>query len=162
MRGIRASWYPPLPEGTHPVQLMLMDFPKGEGDGRLICEARAVAARIRKMLADGYLVTDQGALRPCRGGDFVILLRSSRDVDQIYAAALREQGVDAVLSAAEGYFSSREVSRLSSFSPMIASAMAVLISGVSGTMPVDTSAVSSPSEAMVISSRPPKDPPYRG
>ena len=105
-----ATWYPPLPEGTHPVQLMLMDFPKGEGDGRLICEARAVAARIRKMLADGYLVTDQGALRPCRGGDFVILLRSSRDVDQIYAAALREQGVDAVLSAAEGYFSSREVS----------------------------------------------------
>lgn len=106
-----ASWYPPLPEGEKAVSLMLVDLPREEGeDPRLVAEARAVAAKIREMILSGQKVAENGALRPCRGGDFVILLRSGRDADQIYASALKEQGVDALLGASEGYFGSREVS----------------------------------------------------
>ncbi|MBQ4050899.1 MAG: helicase-exonuclease AddAB subunit AddA [Oscillospiraceae bacterium] len=104
-----ARRYPDLPEGEKAVSLMLLDVEKDE-DVRLVIEARAVAKQIKKMILSGQHVTDGSALRPCRGGDFAILLRSGKGTDQIYAAALKEEGVDALLSASEGYFSSREVS----------------------------------------------------
>ena len=104
-----ASWYPPLPEKERAVSLMLIDVEKDE-DARVLVEARAVAKQIREMIVSGQSVTEKNVLRPCRGGDFVILLRSGKGAEQIYAAALKEQGVDALLGAAEGYFGSREVS----------------------------------------------------
>ncbi len=107
-----ASWYPPLPESSAPaVSLLLVDLPQDDGDEepRVLSEARAAAAKIKEMIQNGEPVTENGSLRPCRGGDFALLMRSGRDTAQIYASALKEEGVDAVLSASEGYFSSREV-----------------------------------------------------
>lgn len=104
-----ARWYPELPEGEQAVSLMLLDVEKDE-ESRILTEAQAIAKQIRQMILSGQSVHENGVLRPCRGGDFVILLRSGKSTDQIYAAALKEQGIDALLSASEGYFSSREVS----------------------------------------------------
>ncbi|MBR6791355.1 MAG: UvrD-helicase domain-containing protein, partial [Oscillospiraceae bacterium] len=105
-----ASRYPELPAGEKAVSLMLLDLEKDGETDRLLAEARAVAVRIREMIASRQSVTEKDILRPCRGGDFVILLRSGKGTDQIYAAALKEQGVDTQLDASEGYFGSREVS----------------------------------------------------
>lgn len=127
-----ASWYPPLPEtdasgtdapgtdasgtgapGTSApaVSLLVVDLPQDDEneEPRVLSEARAAAAKISEMIRNGEPITENGELRPCRGGDFALLMRSGRDTAQIYASALKEAGVDAVLSASEGYFSSREV-----------------------------------------------------
>ena len=103
--------YPDLPDSPPETALQLIHLNKEETDEhRLIVEARETARQIGKMLQERIPVTDNDVLRPCRGGDFVILLRSARDTDAIFAAALKEEGVDAVLGASSGYFTSREVS----------------------------------------------------
>ena len=103
--------YPDVPGLPPETALQLIHVNKEETDEhRLVIEARETARQIGKMLRDGMPVTENGVLRPCRGGDFVILLRSARDTDAIFAAALKEEGVDAVLGASSGYFTSREVS----------------------------------------------------
>ena len=126
-----ADYYPPLPESEAEVTLQLIDgknlspdsseedashAPEGadseEPVSLYLLEARALAARFKKMIDSGEQVYDKetGALRPCRGGDFVILMRSVRGLDSLYAEALREAGIDAQLCTASGYFDSREVS----------------------------------------------------
>lgn len=100
--------YPERPEPC--VQVQLIDLKEsGTEDSRVLAEARQTARRIAAMLRKGHPVTEKGVLRPCRGGDFAILLRSAQGADGIYCEALREEGVDASVTASEGYFTSREV-----------------------------------------------------
>ena len=116
-----AEYYPPLPEEETEITLQLLDgqaLPEEGEDGEegsillYLNEAAALAAEIRRMLDAGEQVYDKetGQMRNCRGGDFVILMRSVRGLDQLYAEAMRKAGVDAQLCTASGYFDSREVS----------------------------------------------------
>ncbi len=119
-----AAYYPPLPAGQATVTLQLIDgaaaaeeeeqteSPDEEPVSVYLLEARALAVEIGRMIAEGESVYDKGnsALRPCRGGDFVILMRSVRGLDTLYAEALHQLGVDAQLCTTSGYFGSREVS----------------------------------------------------
>lgn len=93
------------------LRIQLIDLKEsGTEDSRITAEAKRTARTIASMLREGYQVTENGRLRPCRGGDFAILLRSARGADSIYCDALREEGVDAAMGSSEGYFTSREVS----------------------------------------------------
>lgn len=116
-----ADYYPPLPSGQAAVTLQLVDGAglteqNEDGDDEpvsvYLAEARGLAAEIKRMLDDKESVYDKesGNLRPCKGGDFVILMRSVRGLDTLYAEALRAQGLDAQLCTTSGYFGSREVS----------------------------------------------------
>lgn len=55
-------------------------------------DARAIAARIRQMRQEEFLVRDKEGPRPCDYGDFCILLRGRSDFT-LYEAALREAGI---------------------------------------------------------------------
>ena len=121
-----AEYYPPLPEGECEITLQLIDkkkylVSKDEEDSSededepvsiYLLEAQALAKEIKRMIDAGEKVYDKetNSLRPCRGGDFVILMRSVRSLDSLYAEALKEVGVEAQLCTASGYFDSREVS----------------------------------------------------
>ncbi len=118
-----AEYYPDLPEGEAEISLQLIDgktlsLPEEDTSSDeepislYLLEARGIAAEFKRMIESGEKVYDKesGELRPCRGGDFVILMRSVRGLDTLYADALREQGIDAQLCTASGYFDSREVS----------------------------------------------------
>ena len=104
-----------MPEGETEITLQLLDgetLPEEGEDGEegsvllYLNEATALAQEIRRMLDTGEQVYDKetGQLRNCRGGDFVILMRSVRGLDQLYAEALRKMGVEAQLCTASGYF----------------------------------------------------------
>jgi ATP-dependent helicase/nuclease subunit A len=67
----------------------------GEED-RLEAEAEAIAAEIESLLASGFKVTEGGAERPLEEGDIAILLRSVKDRDSVYAAALAKRGIASV------------------------------------------------------------------
>lgn len=93
------------------LRVQLIDLKEsGTEDSRVTAEAKRTARTVASMLREGYPVTENGRLRPCRGGDFAILLRSARGTDSIYYEALREEGVGASVGSSEGYFTSREVS----------------------------------------------------
>lgn len=64
----------------------VIDGAGAEGD------AAAIAARIREMTAEGFVVRDKTGQRPCRYDDFCILLRGRGDF-AVYEAALRTAGI---------------------------------------------------------------------
>ena len=76
-----------------------------------LLEARFAAARIARLLSEGFPVTDEdtGALRPCRAEDIVILMRSPGPRLRHYARALAEHGIPCATQEDEDFFSSMEV-----------------------------------------------------
>ena len=76
-----------------------------------LLEARFAAARISRLLSEGYPVTDEdtGELRPCRAEDIVILMRSPGPRLRHYTRALAEHGVPCATEEDEDFFSSMEV-----------------------------------------------------
>ena len=80
---------------------------------RLTAEARFVAARIRRLLDEGWPVTEaDGSLRPCRPEDIVILMRSPGSRTAAYAQALTEQNIPCAFEESGDFFSTMEVSTL--------------------------------------------------
>ena len=110
-----------VPGGTFPeaedraVELDLLDcsgFDEEEGPkpSRDQLEARWAAGRIRKLLDEGYPVSDgEGGLRPAGPGDIVILLRSPGTVLHHYAAALGELGIPWSAEGGEDFFAATEI-----------------------------------------------------
>lgn len=84
---------------------------EGEKVPGALLEARFAAARISKLLADGYPVTDgdTGNLRPCRAEDIVVLMRSPGPRLRHYAQALAEHGIPCATQEDEDFFSSMEI-----------------------------------------------------
>ena len=100
--------YPERPGGCLKVQLLDMKTADTE-DSRVITEARYTARQIASLLREGYPVAENGQLRPCRPSDMAILLRSLKGTESLFCEALQAEGIDAQVSSAEGYFTSREV-----------------------------------------------------
>lgn len=73
-------------------------------------EAKYVADRIKKMVADGFPVSDgNGGLRPCRYGDFAIIMRSYTNYARVYTNALDEAGIPGEAKDDEEYTDLEEV-----------------------------------------------------
>ena len=101
------------------TELLLTDARSGEGgeaeDRMEILEARQIAALIRRKMAEGFQVTERGALRPARFRDFCILLRSSNRFAPVYARELQKCGVPAWTDVSGGFFHAAEVAYALSF-----------------------------------------------
>ena len=78
-------------------------------------EARYTAALIRRELARGVTVQGRDGPRPARPGDFCILLRSAKGLAELFAKALREQGLTAAVDSRDGFFEAAEIRILLSF-----------------------------------------------
>lgn len=72
-------------------------------------EASYIANLIKRRVSEGMLVDDKGTTRPCRYGDFAILLRAKSKKSEIYQTALKNIGISAFSDATEGYFSEYEI-----------------------------------------------------
>lgn len=82
-------------------------------------EADFIAERIKKMLAEGFMVKDGEDMRPARLSDFAILLRSANRYAHVYAQRMTEQGVLAKANVTEGFFESQEIRLMISFLQVI-------------------------------------------
>ncbi len=102
--------YPEISECQ--AALQLIDVSEDSTDThKALLEATETAKQIAKMIRDKYPVTENGVLRPCRGEDFAVLLRSTKtDVATYLAKALEEEGISSDIDSSTGYFESREVS----------------------------------------------------
>ncbi len=102
--------YPENPDCE--VALQVIDIAEGDNDvHKALAEATETAKQIAKMIREKTPVTENGLLRPCRGADFAVLLRSTKsDVATYLAKALEEENISADLDSSAGYFDSREVS----------------------------------------------------
>ena len=78
---------------------------------KLQAESRFVAARIRRLLDEGYPVTgEDGTLRPCRPEDIVILMRSPGSRTAAFAQALAERDIPCSFEESGDFFHTMEIS----------------------------------------------------
>ena len=75
-----------------------------------LAEASYVAKQIKRMLDEGFTVTENGVLRPVRPKDICILLRSMKNRAEIYSDELSRQGIEVWTDAKNGFLESVEIS----------------------------------------------------
>lgn len=109
-----ADYYPPRTDCQTEFHLLTARQKSAEDPRpvkKLTAEARFVARRIRRLLDEGYPVTDpDGSLRPCKPEDIVILMRSPGTRTAAFAAALTERDVPCSFQEDSGFFETMEVS----------------------------------------------------
>ena len=96
----------PLPQPR--VELHCIETGDGEQSKRQV-ESEFVAARIARLLRQPCLTGPDGALRPARPEDIVILLRSPRSQAGFYAAALRALNIPCVCDQSDDILQTPEV-----------------------------------------------------
>ena len=89
----------------------------GDEDGILLSaterEAVYVASAIRSMIDEGFPVAGKdGDTRPCRCGDFAILLRNMKNRASIYCRALQAHGLATDADKREAFFETSEITAL--------------------------------------------------
>ena len=104
-----ATYYPP--RGDTAAEFHLIDVADTEDEhfDRTAVEARFVAGRIRRMLDEGYAVSDGDGLRPCTPEDFVILMRSPRSRLKAFTAALAEKNIPCAADESSDFFAAVEI-----------------------------------------------------
>ncbi len=80
-----------------------------DGLNSVEAEAEFAAARIEKLIADGFLVTDKDGVRPARYSDIVIFLRSTKNAP-VYADALAGREIPCRMDKQGAFFESTEIS----------------------------------------------------
>ena len=140
--------YPP--GGDCAAELLLVDSSLNEEeDTRDAAEARVIAMRI-KALMESFPVTEKGAARPARYGDFCILLRSKAAHAAAYAEELGRCGIPAWTATSAGFFSAPEIAVALSLLRVIDNPLldvpllAVLFSPVYGFTPDELAAIRLP------------------
>lgn len=90
------------------THIMMIDKTDKQADAEALC----IAAKIRKMLDEGVLVSDgKKGKRVCEMKDFCILTRTKK-FNSIYSEALEKFGLSANCEEISGYLKSREISVL--------------------------------------------------
>ena len=76
-------------------------------------EARVVASRIKRLIAEGFQVSDKGAdgrtLRPMKLSDVVILMRATTGHADKYISVLKDSGIPAYVAEEKGFFEREEI-----------------------------------------------------
>lgn len=85
--------FPPLDEPLVELHCLNYQDDDDESGDKTGAEAEYVAARIEQLLLGGAQVTENGALRPARPSDIVILLRSPGMIAGVYQQALQARGI---------------------------------------------------------------------
>ncbi|MBE6913830.1 MAG: helicase-exonuclease AddAB subunit AddA [Ruminococcaceae bacterium] len=96
-----------------PVELHLIDTAATDSDDEppeaAEAEARFVAETILSMVREGAPVAENGAVRPCTWGDFVLLMRTPGGKGHIFHRILSQYGIPVESQQGGGFFSSLEV-----------------------------------------------------
>ncbi len=110
-----ADYLPERLDCAPEFHLLGVPFGGEERVSRALIEARFVAERIRALLDEGYPVADDGALRPCRAEDIVVLMRSPGPRLRHYVRAFAERGIRCSVQENENFWGAMEVAVVFAF-----------------------------------------------
>ena len=94
----------------HTTELCLVSYDEGN-ISKIEQEAIYVAGRIRSLVGK-YMICEKDIVRPCRYSDIVILLRSNKGWDDVFANVFARFSIPAFISSKTGYFSALEIKQL--------------------------------------------------
>lgn len=125
-----------------PVQVLIT-----ENDAAGADDSETVAELIASMLWEGAMVREGASLRPCRPGDFCILMRAPGTKGRLYTEKLERRGIGAVCRAEDELLSDMQVQLLLAFLRVLDNPgqdiplTALLLSPLYGFTPDDLTAV---------------------
>lgn len=100
--------YPPAPDRG--CRLTLIDCTdKGDDYTREEAEAAYIASQIRRMVQEGYPVSENGVLRGAKYRDFAVLMRSPSFRSATYIRAMQAAGVPLWADLPAGFLENREI-----------------------------------------------------
>lgn len=102
----------PQTEADYTAELHLLDY--YDADDKTEAEARYTAALIADMINRQFPVKCGDATRPCRAGDFGILLRSSPN-REVFENALQDLGINVRKNGGSSYLASEEITLVLNF-----------------------------------------------
>jgi len=97
-------------------ELHLLDY--SDLEDKALAEAQYTAALVDKMLREGFPVKQGDGTRPCRSGDFCILLRASTN-KELYKSELQKYGITVDSGAGKSYLASEEITLILDFLKVI-------------------------------------------
>lgn len=101
------------------TEFYLVDYQKGEEKG-VEAEARFTASKIAELVNSGFMINDKDAgLRPCKYGDFAVLLRSASTAAEAYEREFRVLGIPFVSPKPDGLLRKSEVNAVVSLLSVI-------------------------------------------
>ncbi len=102
------------PENTDSVsELLLMDLQEESELDVKEAEARLVATKIKSLKASyQVLKKDTGKMDLVENKDIVILLRATKDWDDVFKKVLEQEGIPVYITSKTGYFAATEVQQL--------------------------------------------------
>lgn len=92
------------------IELLVLDAADSEDESRIELEARLAANRVEQLLQSGTTISDGGNERALRSSDIMLLLRSPKGREEIYAEALRSRGIAAQTDKKGKFFDTLEIS----------------------------------------------------
>ena len=101
----------PENDEDHTTEFIIAESDKNSKKSKVEQEAECVANRIRELVGK-YTVCEKECMRPCRYSDIVILLRSGKNVSDVFYDVLNRNGIPAFVSSKTGYFDTREIKDL--------------------------------------------------
>ncbi len=107
----------PDAKASYTSELHLLQYDK-ERD-KVLAEARYTASHINRMLKNGFPVKgEDGSVRPCRAGDFCILLRSMTHADS-FKSELQSFGIPVNSGSGKSYLASEEITLILNYLKVI-------------------------------------------
>ncbi len=91
------------------TEFCLIDYQRAEEKG-VEAEARFTAAKIAELVRSGFIINDKDAgLRPCRYGDFAVLLRSAATAAEAYEREFARAGIPFISPKPDGLLQKSEI-----------------------------------------------------
>lgn len=78
-------------------------------DDNAVIEAQYIANKIRKMMSEGFTVTDNGIERKATYGDFAVIMRSPKKTASTYVKVLSDYGIPAFSDNKNNSFDAQEI-----------------------------------------------------
>ena len=99
--------YEPQPEPA--VELDIIDKEGVGEDDAAVAEARFIAERILKLVADGYPVKEKDGYRPASFSDFAVLMRNLSGCGAVFREVFEQYGIHAHCESRSGFLGAREI-----------------------------------------------------
>ncbi|MCH5297301.1 MAG: helicase-exonuclease AddAB subunit AddA [Ruminococcus sp.] len=90
-------------------ELAMIEKNAFDEDDNAVIEAQYIANRIRKMMSDGFMVTDGGVQRKATFGDFAVIMRSPKKTAATYVKVLSDYGIPAFSDNKNNSFDAQEI-----------------------------------------------------
>lgn len=90
-------------------EIAMIDKNAFDEDDNAVLEARFIANKIRKMMSEGFTVTEKKCERKATYGDFAVIIRSPKKTASTYVKVLSDYGIPAFSDNKNNFFDAQEI-----------------------------------------------------